>query len=246
MSRKVSMEVRRKLLEAAKARWARREVSQRPASIPPVVAALDVAEMERRAGASVMFRGRAHLIKKQGFELRSVSNQSATVDFRGRENYLVTFELSDGQVFSFCECPDDDAPEEVVCEHKIAAAIFLREFYMAGSERTALSASDGYTVRTGENGVSSRWKEQLETLLRKNVLRVPQPRPEALLFFSFIRRNHQYVIQPGVVSATAVPPELWRDRAALSEYLLEHQQDPEVRSAICVLPPYQSNSYRWM
>jgi hypothetical protein len=48
------------------------------------------------------------------------------------------------------------------------------------------------------------------------------------------------------VSAAAVPPELWRDRASVSDYLLEHQQDPEVRSASRELPFYQANSYRWM
>jgi len=248
MTRKVSMEVRRRLLEAARARRAMREVRQRSASIPPVVTALDVAALERRAGASVAFRGRALLTEKLGFELGSVSNQSATVEIHGRENYLVTFELSDGHVFSFCKCPDDDEPEEVICKHKIAAAMFLREFYDAESGSTALSAtaSENAPVRAGENGVSLAWKEQLNRLLRKNTLRVQKPRTEALLFFSFIRRNHQFVVQPGVVSASAVPPELWRDRAALSNFLLEHRQVPEVRSAICLLQSYQSNSYRWM
>jgi non-specific serine/threonine protein kinase len=250
MTRKVSLEVRRRLLEAAKARWARREVREGPASIPTVIAALDVVALERRAGHSVALRGRANFKDKQSFDVESVSNHSATVEVHGSKSYLVTFELVNNHVFGFCECPadDDDAPEEVICEHKIAAALFFRRLYAPGAESAAPSATAVGSVpaRTEENGVSPQWREQLALLLRKNVLRAQKTRPEVLLFFSFIRRNHQFVIQPGVVSAAIVPPELWRDRAALSDYLLEHRQEPEVRSAICALPPYQSSSYRWM
>ncbi len=233
-------------MEAARVRWANRKLRQGTTSIPQVVATLDIAAMERRAGSAVVSRGRAHMVEKRGFELGSVSNQSATVDVRGNKDYLVTFELADGNIFSFCECSDDDTLEEVICEHKIAAAMFLQEQYTAGPKSSTLSARGSGQMRSGENGVAPQWKEQLTRLLQKNGLSVQKPRPEALLFFSFIRRNHQFVVQPGMVSAAAIPPGLWRDRAALSEYLLEHQRDPQVLSAICVLPFYQSNSYHWL
>ncbi|MBO0723044.1 MAG: hypothetical protein J2P41_19625, partial [Blastocatellia bacterium] len=126
MTKKLSLEARRRLLEEAKARMARRE--ERQAAIPAVIAALDVAVLEEQAGASVAKRGSFYLKNKLNFAVESISSNSATVEVHGVKSYLVTFELANGQVYGFCECPldDDDAAEEVICEHKIAAALYFK------------------------------------------------------------------------------------------------------------------------
>ncbi|HKX31112.1 MAG TPA: SNF2-related protein [Blastocatellia bacterium] len=253
MTRKISTETRRRLKDAAKARWAKEYAEQTAASVaasrpvPSVVVALDIAQMELRAGASLAPRGRDHSVEKRCFKLESVSDQSVTVEVNGNTDYLVTFELADGRINGFCECPDDDDWEEVICEHKVAAAIFLREHYAAKPARAALSAAAGASAsgRDGENGVSSKWREQLDHLLRKDTLPA-QMLPEALLFFSMIRRNQQWVIQPGIVQAAAVPASLWRDRKALSAYLLEHRGDLEIGPSISALQSDQLNTYAWV
>src|SRR5262245_38490609 len=152
MTRKISAETRRRLKDAAKARWAKEYAEQTAAPavasrpIPLVVAALDIAQMELRAGASVALRGRASSVETRRFELERVSDQSVTVEVNGNTDYLVTFELADGRVIAFCECPDDDDWKEVICEHKVAAAIFLREHYTAKPARAARSAAAGVSI----------------------------------------------------------------------------------------------------
>jgi uncharacterized Zn finger protein len=133
MTRKISAETRRRLKDASKARWAKEYAEQTAAPvaasqpIPPVVAALDIAQMELHATASVAPRGRTCPEEKRRFKLERVTGQSVTVEVNGKTAYLVTFELADGRINGFCECPDDDDWKEVICEHKVAAAIFLRE-----------------------------------------------------------------------------------------------------------------------
>ncbi|HKX28739.1 MAG TPA: hypothetical protein VJ302_13655, partial [Blastocatellia bacterium] len=140
-------------------------------SIPSVVAALGIAQLELRAGASVALRGRVS-VEKRRFELESVSDQSVTVGVNGNTDYLVTFELADGRVTGFCECPDDDDWKDVICEHKVAAAIFLLEHYAAKPARAALSAAAGASApgRAEEKGGSSKWRAELDHLLRKDTL----------------------------------------------------------------------------
>ncbi|HKX28935.1 MAG TPA: SNF2-related protein [Blastocatellia bacterium] len=239
MTRKISAEVRLRLKNAAKARWAKKraELTAAPKTAlrptPQMMAALDLADLERRAGAAVTRRGRIHATEGHRFEVKNVSNETVTVEVEGRIDYLVTFELEDDHVTGFCECPDDDDWEEVICEHKIAAAIFLQARY-AGSRQTH------------ENRASSKWKEQIWQLLRKDTLPARQRQPEALLFFSLIQRHRQWVVQPGLIHAAAVPPELWPDRKALGDYLVKHRQAPEVRGRAVALQPDQLKSYVWV
>ena len=263
---KVSEAVKRKLREAAKARWAKAIAERGGAVIPQVVTAIDVTALEEQAGAAVVSRGRAHAMEKQGLELESASDQSVTVRIKEGGNYLVTFELVDGETIGFCECgQDEDDQDEVICEHKIAAAVFLKDHYAAKREsvarpiaRKSTSVKNGKNgvsseqpvahksalVKNGKNDVSSEWKESLAKLLRQGRLAVQKTRPEGILFFSIIRRDAQFIIQPGVISADSIPPELWQDRMALSAYLLEHRQG--LRSSIAALESHQLDFYHWV
>src|SRR5262245_9526403 len=118
MTRKISAETRRRLKEAAKARWAKdrtgeSSVPAEPRPVPQVVAALDVAALQVLAGATATLRGRAYAAGKARIELESISDRSVTVEVESGTDYLVTFELADVGIVSFCECPDDDEWEEV-------------------------------------------------------------------------------------------------------------------------------------
>jgi len=122
----------------------------------------------------------------------------------------------------------------------------VKEDRAAKPAPSANGASAPQTAVVSQNGVSSTWKEQLARLLRKDALPARKPSREALLFFSFIRRNHQFVIQPGVVEASVAPPELWKDRAALGAFLSERRDDPIIQSHTSALQQYQLDSYRWV
>ncbi|MGH9768607.1 MAG: SNF2 helicase associated domain-containing protein, partial [Blastocatellia bacterium] len=112
----------------------------------------------------------------------------------------------------------------------------------ANASQTASAPS----AQNGRNGSAPEWKEQLAQLLRKEALPAKKPARDALLFFSFIHRDHRLVIQPGFVTASAVPPELWGDRAALGAFLSKKQNDTLIRSHTFALQSYQLDSYRWV
>src|SRR5262245_23778339 len=234
MTRKISAEVRRRLREATRARMAKMKAQEIAAhesvaalasaatpememlNIPAVVAALDVGAMQGRASAAVALRGRTYSMDKGRFKVERVSELVAAVQVRSGALYRVVFELSDGRTVALCECFYDEGVAEVVCEHKIAAALFLLELFEVGPETTVPVASGaGRPVLTRSNGSPERWREQLAQLLNQESLPAMPPQQEGLLFFSFIRRHHRLVLQPGVISAIAVPSELWRDRRAL-------------------------------
>ncbi|HKX32993.1 MAG TPA: SNF2-related protein [Blastocatellia bacterium] len=216
-------------------------------SIPAVVAALDVGAMQGRASAAVALRGRTYFMDKGRFKVERVSDLVAAVQVRSGSLQRVVFELSDGRAVALCECFYDEGVAEVVCEHKIAAALFLLELFELETETAVpVAAGAGRPVLTRTGGSPERWREQLAHLLSKETLPVAPPQQEGLLFFSFVRRHHRLVLQPGVISALAVPSELWRDRRRLSAYLVEHQSDPYLRSFTGALEPFRLDSYRWV
>src|ERR1043165_8634172 len=113
MGRKVSAEVRRKLMEAARARWARttekKTAKTKPVNpvkppAPAVVAALDIADLKRRADSGVVVRGLAYFVDKSRFKLLQEAEDTVSVRVRGSEDYEVSFDLEpDGAIFTFCD-----------------------------------------------------------------------------------------------------------------------------------------------
>lgn len=101
-------------------------------------------------------------------------------------------------------------------------------------------------AQNGQNGGAAAWKEQLARLLRKEALPAKKPAQDALLFFSFIHRDHQLIVQPGVTIASAVPQELWNDRAALAAFMTKECNGDLVHSHTFALSSYEVDSYRWM
>ena len=233
MKRTISEDVRRKLKEAAKARWgiAQNNVADdETSSIPAVVAALDVASLKKRAGSSIAVRGIAYFVDKSRFKLKEETSDSVVVTVRGSENYTVFFDLEpDGEVFTSCDCPYSDYEDEIICKHKIAAALYLKNLYSRNYAdrpvpRSHTSPKIEPTTELSIEVEESRWRENLAALLRRDLVPAKSQAIEAILFFSFIRRNHRYVVQPGIVKTYGIPSELYKDRSALREHLLDNRE----------------------
>jgi len=232
MKRKVSEEIRQKLKEAARARWTRDRIPAKPDKpvkppTPAVVTALDIAELKSHAESGIVVQGLKLFIDKIRFKILQKENDIVSVRVRDLEDYEVSFDLaSDGAIFTSCDCPYADYEDDIICEHKIAAALFLKDHFADGQVNKTAALSNVSAVPAIQQAIElrPRWRENLAVLLRRDV--VPsQSRPTpGILFFSFIRRNQRYVVQPGLVLASAVPSELWQDRTALREYLLAHQE----------------------
>ncbi|MFN0083813.1 MAG: SNF2-related protein, partial [Blastocatellia bacterium] len=271
MAKKISYALRRRLREAARARWARYrkeedqkedqlnaarrrwarsepKLSRKPGatikppvaaaepaaaeSLPAVVAAIDLPAMRRIAGAGIVKRGAAVLSNKKALKIEHLSENRSQVLVDDDGSYQVVFELEDGEIVSTCNCPFGRITAAVVCKHKIAAALLLREKYVP--------------EKRAEKKVESKWREELAMMLRPDLLPAKAPSNEGLLFFSFVKRNGMYVAQPGVIAAAAVPKERWHDRAALSEYLVENRNVPEIRYAVDSLSTDEFAAYLWV
>ena len=115
------------------------------------------------------------------------------------------------------------AEGEIVGIGSLAAALFLQSNYpnapiVAKAAVTAVAkpvtvapAIRPIVVPAQPVAAPPQWRDRLAALLRNDAKPVAKSRISALLFFSFIRRNQQNVLQPGVVYASVVPPELWHD-----------------------------------
>ncbi|HQR36207.1 MAG TPA: SNF2-related protein [Blastocatellia bacterium] len=236
MKRTISEEVRRKLREAATGDWASaKSVVVAKPEIPAVVAALDVASLKKRAGSGVTMRGIAYFVDKSRFKLKEEDSDSVVVTVRGSETYTVFFDLEpDGEVFTSCGCPYSDYEDEIICKHKIAAALYLKDYYSnpRTSKLAALARDANEPVIAKPIEPESRWRENLTRLLTPRAVPAKSHQLEAILFFSFIRRNHRYIVQPGIVTAEGIPAELWRDRKALRDYLLANKEPLRLQTYI--------------
>ncbi|MBS1787908.1 MAG: DEAD/DEAH box helicase [Acidobacteria bacterium] len=248
MKRTISEETRRKLLEAARARWAKadnKNGDHLESAIPAVVAALDIDSLKKRAGSSVTVRGIAYFVDKSRFKLKEDADDSVIVKVRSSENYTVFFDLEpDGEVFTSCDCPYSDYEDEIICKHKIAAAMYLKDLYSRGRASKPVPQSSPSKIEPKIEREDSRWKENLAALLRRDLIPTKSELTEAILFFSFIRRNHRYVVQPGVVVTYEIPSELWKDRMALREYLLANREPLSLQTFS--LSSYNLDSYQFV
>ncbi len=272
----MKQKIKQRLMEAAKARWAkmREETYQqthgasatKPA--PRIVAALDLFSLEMQAGSMVAQRGKAYFAQRQRFKLTHLDEVSASVFVEGSnydydydyddydDDYAVEFALlDDDDVAITCECPYEEGLDEIICEHKIAAAMFLQSNYsdaVSGAKSKSLartvpiSAPPAKPVAPPPLPQPKPWRQQLSSLLMTDARSAAQTRPPALLFFSFIRRNHQYILQPGIVKADAVPQELWHDQAGLRDYLLAQYENLIRQGKFYALQLHLAQTYHYL
>jgi hypothetical protein len=269
MKRTFTPELRKRLAEATKARWAKQNDKAKTKTTgaapgkqtPHIVNELDVPSLERRAGSAVAQRGRLYSKQSRRFKLQHLDEESASVEVLGDSgDYIVEFALVDegDEVGITCECPYEDGEDSVICKHKIAAAYFLQAQYPTSTNQTASPnvaslAKSSLAVVTPAQPVtppppspSRPWRQELNGLLMTDARGVTQKRTPALLFFSFIRRNHQYILQPGIVQAPAVSEALWHDREALQQFIYSQREHLFLNGWAQAMQTYQANSYEYV
>ena len=89
--------------------------------------ALDIDGMLARADSGTIRRGMAY--SQQGrVRLAKVERDAAEARVTGTEVYQVHFWVEGGKVQAMCDCPIAGNDPDVVCKHKIAAALILRNY----------------------------------------------------------------------------------------------------------------------
>ena len=254
--RYISKEARKKLMEMAKARWAR--TKPKPINPAPVsatssnslISAIDTSNLSRQAGSAVAARGRGYFAQTSRFKIEKLTDTSAVVRVRGSRLYSVVFQLEpDGEVVIACECPYEDKDIDVICKHKIAAALFLkangnRASIQAPTATSSLAKNDSPSIKSVKSQPEPQWRENLTSLLETTVASSEASLTDAILFFSFIRLNHQTILQPGVVILPSELMERLNDRSAISDYLIRQRKN--LFGLVYQLQSYNLNSYRFV
>jgi hypothetical protein len=89
---------------------------------------LNVSALLAQAEPSVVTRGRAYYKQFWRCKLESLATREAMVRVQGSSRYTVYISLEDdGEIEMLCDCPYADEAVEIICKHKVAAALFLHD-----------------------------------------------------------------------------------------------------------------------
>jgi hypothetical protein len=154
---------------------------------------LNAARLIARAERAVAERGRAYHRQPWRFRVNHLGGREATVRVQGSQPYLVEMWLEgNGDVVMLCDCPFADDEVEIICKHKVAAALYLQDYL--------------------QHHKAQNWQEVLTRAVRP-VSQRTQDDPATLLFFSLQTRGASWAVVPYVVSAGFFPENTWRDAA---------------------------------
>jgi non-specific serine/threonine protein kinase len=147
----------------------------------------------RQAGWNLVWSGTVHVT--------SVERREAHIEVRERRmpSHEVVITLKDGNVAMTCGCPDATAAPEAACRHQVAAALKLRDHLRS-------------------NPIQS-WETTLSTVLQTPQRRAASVAPRDILIFSLLQGYAGWHLTPFRLSVRYFPEEIWRDNAALIEFL---------------------------
>ncbi len=152
---------------------------------------LDFAESE------IINRGKGYYNGWNRCRLQNFSSESAHYTVRGTHDYKVEIFVEDGEFFADCDCPYSDGIEEIVCKHKVAAALHLENHLRS-------------------NPLPS-WRGALETILQH------QPKKAAennFLVFSLQWENSRWQVIPYQLPARYFSAEIRQNAEQIQEIIL--------------------------
>ncbi|MGE0105072.1 MAG: DEAD/DEAH box helicase [Blastocatellales bacterium] len=100
--------------------------------------------------------------------------------------------------------------------------------------------------RPVEKPKEEEWKTDLDILLRYHPGELAENRRKAILFYSFLPRNDGYLVQPGYLTADAVPEEIWSDNEALSAYIIANRKTDGISYGVDTLNSYQVEQFEFV
>lgn len=184
-------------------------------------AALNVEKLIARAGSAVAARGLAYYRQAWRLRVEHLNPEAAMIRVQGSETYQVEFSADGrGALLALCDCPYADDEPAIICKHKVAAALFLRD-----------------RLRRGEP--SETWESVLTQAVRAR--RPASYAGEWLLFFSLQqRRGGSWAVVPYAVAASFFPKGSWKDAAEVRRVIVERK----LSSQAVRIEPYETNGAR--
>lgn len=90
------------------------------------------------------------------------------------------------------------------------------------------------------------WKTDLDILLRYHPGELAENRRKVILFYSFLPRNDGYLVQPGYLTADAIPEEIWSDNEAISAYIIANRKTDGITYSVDTLNPYHVEQFEFV
>ncbi len=158
-------------------------------------ATLNVNRLIALAGKSIAARGYGYYRQAWRMTVISVGAREAVVRVQGSMRYQVEFTLDErGEIEAWCECPYSEDDERIICKHKVAAALFLRDYL--------------------QTHAASSWEDVL-TKAARGEAHTAQAEADELLCFSLQQRGASWAIVPYTIAANFFPEEARRETEAI-------------------------------
>ena len=158
---------------------------------------LDFAEPE------IVRRGKAYYTGWSRCRLQNFSSEKALYTVRGTHDYRVAIYVEEDEFFADCNCPYSDDVTEIICKHKIAAALHLENHLRY-------------------NKVPD-WRGAIETILNHKAKKAA---PTEFLIFSLQNENSRWTVIPFQLPARFFPPQVWKDDERIRQIISDENLTP--------------------
>lgn len=153
---------------------------------------LDFAENE------IVKRGKGYYNAWSRCRLQNLSSETARYTVRGTHDYKVKIFVEDGEFVADCDCPYSDNITEIICKHKVAAALHLENHLRY-------------------NPIPD-WRNTLETVLNNKAKKAAA---NNFLVFSLQAENSRWSVIPYQLPARYFPVEIWENPEKVKEIILD-------------------------
>lgn len=196
----------------------RQSASAAPRADTLSVETLQVGRLIARTPAEIVNRGRGYYRHSWRFHLQTISPRAAVVRVQGTRPYHVEFELTAaGVLLIVCDCPYADYDPDVICKHKVAAALFLQDYLAARPPET--------------------WETTLKRML--HTARQTNSRSSTMLFFSLQQRGAIWSVVPYTLPASLFPEAAQHDVPAAADVIRAARLSSQAKPCAAYSAPQQ-------
>lgn len=153
---------------------------------------LDFAENE------IVKRGKGYYNAWSRCRLQNLSSEIARYTVRGTHDYKVKIFVEDGEFVADCDCPYSDNITEIICKHKVAAALHLENHLRY-------------------NPIPD-WRNTLETVLNNKTKKASA---NNFLVFSLQAENSRWSVIPYQLPVRYFPVEIWENPEQIKKIILD-------------------------
>ena len=172
------------------------------------VESLNIPQFIARTDTGTAQRGRSYFLQGKA-RIRRIEQQYAELSVQGTRLYQLRFRLnSDGHVVANCDCPVAEGDAEIICKHKVAGALALRNHLIQNPPVT--------------------WETVLTQALKVSPRTIVPGR--FILFFSLQSRANAWGGYPYALPISHFTEEMLEDPEALAQHITVQNLSSQVKA----------------